>query len=664
VSGIGGLLLLDGAPVDPADLQAMATVLTRRGPDGAGVRIRDGVGLVHTRLAAIPGDATEQQPLAHAATGCLITADVRLDNRDELLGLLGCRDRASALSDAGLVLEAYLRWDVDCASRLLGDFAFAIWDPRVQRLFAARDHFGLRPLYYHYAAQRLLALASEPKAILVLDQVPYRINEGRVADYLVADLEGIDQTSTFFEQVVRLPPAHVLLADRGGLTVRRYWSLTPGPLLHLASDAEYAEAFLDVFGHAVRDRLRTTGPVGSMLSGGMDSGSVVAVASEQLAAAGRPPLQSFSATSPPPQSAQCVETQAIHAAMQMPHLDARAVHYGELAEYRDDLVRLHGALDEPFDGGMVIPRLMYLMARRAGVNVVLDGATGDVVLGEATHLARLVRSLRWGRAIREARGQARFWRGGYPAWQELYYAARSAATTDWMRTTRAQLTRDRRAAQRATQALQHTFIGRELAERVQLSRRFRDSDHGAIASARGSYGLDCARVLMDPQVTVGRERYGRVASALGIEARDPFLDVRVVDLVLRLPGSQKLRDGWPKFILRSAMAGKLPDAVRWRRGKEHLGWDFTRALMEGTAAVLRERLDTNLHSLAPFVNMDALIQARDAYFIRGELAHAEHLNEVSLLGEWLRSNADRPRVRSTPDSTPGSLVNTAWGMDS
>lgn len=660
MSGIGGLLPLDGAPVDAADLQAMAAVLTRRGPDGAGMRVRDGVGLVHTRLASTPGHETEQQPLLHEATGCLITADIRLDNRDELLGLLGCRDRASAMSDATLVLEAYLRWDVDCAERLRGDFAFVLWDPRVQRLFAARDHFGLRPLYYHYAAGRVCALASEPKAVLVLEAVPYRINEGRIADYLVSDLEGIDRTSTFFEQVLRLPPAHVLLVDQRGLTVRPYWSLTPGPLLRLSSDAEYADVFLDVFGQAVRDRLRTTGPVGSMLSGGMDSGSVVAVAREQLAAAGRPALQTFSATSPPPESARCVETQAIHAAMQMSHLNARELHYGQLAEYQDDLVQLLGALDEPFDGGMMIPRLMYLMARRAGVNVVLDGASGDVVLGEATHLARLVRSLRWGRAIREARGQAQFWRGGYPAWQELYYAARSAATTDWMRTKRAQVMRDRRSMQRAAHAVQRTLIGRDFADRVQLSARFRDSDHGANSPVSGSYGLDCARTLLDPQLTAGRERYGRVASALGVEARDPFLDLRVVDLVLRLPGSQKLRDGWPKFILRSSMAGKLPDVVRWRRGKEHLGWDFTRALMEGTAAVLRERLDTNLQSLAPFVNMDALIQARDAYFIRGELAHAEHLNEVSLLGEWLRSNADRPRVRSTP----GSPVNTAWGMDS
>lgn len=655
MSGIGCVWHLNGAAIDPADLQAMATVLTRRGPDGAGVQVQDGIGLVHTRLATTPGHEAERQPLVHAATGCVITADVRLDNRDELLGLLGCRDRAADISDAALVLEAYLRWDVDSASRLRGDFAFALWDPRVQRVFAARDHFGLRPLYYHHAAGRVLALASEPKAILVLEQVPYRINEGRVADYLVSELEGIDQTSTFFEDVLRLPPAHVLLVDRHGLTVKAYWSLTPGPLLRLSSDAEYADAFLDVFGPAVHDRLRTTGSVGAMLSGGMDSGSVVAVAREQLAAAGRPALQSFSATSPAPQSDQCVETQSIHAAMQMSHLNARELHYGQLAEYQDDLERLHGTLDEPFDGSMVIPRLMYLMARRAGVNVVFDGATGDVVLGQATHLARLVRAFRWGRAIREARGQELFWRGGYPAWRELYYAARSAATTDWMRTKRAQVTRDRRALQRAANALQRTLIGHELAERVHLSDRFRDSDHGANTTARGSYGLDCARALLDPQLTAGRERYGRVASALGIEARDPFLDLRVVDLVLRLPGSQKLRDGWPKFILRSSMAGKLPDAVRWRRGKEHLGWDFTRALMEGTVAVLRERLDTNLQSLAPFVNMDALIQARDAYFIRGELAHAEHLNEVSLLGEWLRSNADRPRVRSSP----GTLVNTA-----
>ena len=157
--------------------------------------------------------------------------------------------------DAGLALAAYLEWGEGCVEHFLGDFAFAVWDPRHRRLFCARDHMGMRQLIYHHSPGRFFAFATEPRAILVLPQVPYRINEARIADYLVEELEGIDKTSTFFEEVYRLPPAHTLTVTPEGMRQRRYWALEAGPELRLASDDEYAEAFLEVFTEAVRCRL-------------------------------------------------------------------------------------------------------------------------------------------------------------------------------------------------------------------------------------------------------------------------------------------------------------------------------------------------------------------------------------------------------------------------
>jgi asparagine synthase (glutamine-hydrolysing) len=130
----------------------------------------------HTLLATTPESLLERLPLKHERSGCVITADVRLDNRPELLNALDLGEQGPVAGDAGLILAAYLAWGTACVERFLGDFAFAIWDPRQRRLFCARDHLGMRPFYYHHSACRFFAFASEPLAILELPQAPRRVN--------------------------------------------------------------------------------------------------------------------------------------------------------------------------------------------------------------------------------------------------------------------------------------------------------------------------------------------------------------------------------------------------------------------------------------------------------------------------------------------------------
>lgn len=641
MSGILGLFNHDGAPVSDRELAQMASLLERRGPDRTG-HWRDGAtGLGHTLLATTPEAAFEQLPLQYAETGCVITADVRLDNRPELLASLSiAANRAPSIGDAEIILTAYLTWGEACVERLLGDFAFAIWDPRRQALFCARDHFGMRPLYYHHTPDRFFAFASEPRAILVLPQTPYRINEGRIADFLVSQLEGIDKTSTFFEEVYRLPPAHLLTVTPEGMKMRRYWTLEPGPELRLPTDEAYAEAFLEVFTEAVRCRLRSAGPVGSMLSGGMDSGSVVAVARGLLADEGREPLPTFSAVGPDAET--CVETRTIHAALTMQGLEPHLVNYAELEEWLPELEELTWNLDEPFDAHMTLVRTIYLAAHRQGIKVLLDGVAGDVVLGEGTYLARLLRRGRWRTAYREAAAQNQFWGGAYPPWRALYQAARSAFVPHSVRRVLAPL----RARQRLQRNLRESSICPRFAKRIRLAERLDTLDDHGSAGASIPYGVERARAIEHPYLTVGRERYDRVASAVGVEPRDPFLDRRVVQFCLSLPGEQRLADGWPKMVLRRAMAARLPDAVRWRRGKEHLGWNFTTALVD----VLRQhRVDHLSHRpalAAPFFKLVTGRAAGRSNFDGGDPLHAEAVFETAHAAAWLRRSAERPKQQA------------------
>jgi asparagine synthase (glutamine-hydrolysing) len=214
MSGIFGLFNLDDAPVARAELQAMTAMLERRGPEGTDCWRDGSVGLGHTLLATTPEHLFGNLPFRHAETGCVITADARLDNRGELFRSLDLEEQDRCICDGELILLAYLKWGENSLDRLLGDFAFAIWDSRDLKFFCARDQFGMRPFDYHFSTDRCFVFASDPRAILVLPQVPYRINEGRIADFLVPELERIDFTSTFYEDIYRLHQSHSRPAPR------------------------------------------------------------------------------------------------------------------------------------------------------------------------------------------------------------------------------------------------------------------------------------------------------------------------------------------------------------------------------------------------------------------------------------------------------------------
>lgn len=563
MSGICGIFRLDGGP--PEGIEAMAGHLERRGPDGTHI-VRDGaLALGHTALNTTPESLSETLPFTHAETGCAITADLRLDNRDELIAALNLDTKSRVIGDGEIVLRAWLQWGEDCPKRLLGDFAFAIWDPRKRQLFCARDHMGMKQLIHCHVPGRLFAFASEPKAVLKAGGVPMRINEGRIADFLEGYLEGVDYTSTFFEEVFRLPPAHCLTVAPGRFDLRRYWRLEPGSELKLASDADYAEAFLEVFTEAVRSRLRVNGPVGSMLSGGMDSGSVVAVAAKLLAESGAGPLHTFSCLGPDPQT--CIETRTAWATINgVPGLEPHVADHTKLEPYLDDLIRLTKEIDEPFDGHMTLPRTAYLMASRAGMKVMMDGVGGDAVLSSSGRLPRLIRAGKWLSAWEQAKGEAHFSHG--QPWLFLRYGIRQAVVPDALRRIRRW-----RKLRNADHTPEGNLLHHDLAERVNLAARrttfLRHRSPVPLPQARQR-----AEAIVHTFQVVGRERYDRVAATLRIEPRDPFYDQRVAELCLRLPEAQVGGGGWHKLILRRAMEGLLPDSVRWRVGKEHLGGYF------------------------------------------------------------------------------------------
>jgi asparagine synthase (glutamine-hydrolysing) len=631
MSGICGIFNLDAAPVAKAELKAMTAMLEERAPEGTG-DWRDGpVGFGHTLLATTAELALERQPFIDATSGCMITADVRLDNRAELLGALQITRPPESVGDAELILAAYLKWGERCPERLLGDFAFGVWDPRNQAIFAARDHFGIRPLYYYYEQAQCLLFASDARAILVNPLVPYCINEGRVAEFLVPELESSDYTSTFFEGIFRLAPGHTMTVTGDRSTVQEYWKPEPGPNLGPMTDEEYAQGFLEVFTKAVESRLRApTGRVGAMLSGGIDSGAVVAIAGEILGARGLEPLPTYSAVRN--SEVACEESRAVLAAVSMPSISPALINSQALDDLHDRLVSKN---EEPFDGDFMILKAIYLAAHDQGRNVILDGAGGDVVLSTGSYIVRLIRAGHWQLALQEIVAENKFWNEASIS-TELFRYVRSAIAPEWIK----ERLRPQRMRRRADSYVEKSLISEDFAASVQIADRFAKMRELMPGDWKKEYAAERCGVIR-PSITAGRERYARLAAAAAVEARDPYLDKRVVDFATRLPGRVRLKNGWPKMILRKLMADKVPDEVRWQRGKPHLGWYFNacvtrQALERGSLSADRLRQD-----LYGFVDQTAL-ETSWGRFIEG--GDAEQIHAAHILSVWLRENANRPVV--------------------
>ena len=283
--GLSAIIRFDAAPVERDALLRMSAVLAHRGPDGAGDVVDGPVGLAHRRLAIIDLE-TGQQPMASDAA--LIVFNGEIYNYIELRDELKARGRRfRTASDTEVILQLYEEYGDDCVQRLNGMFAFVLYDRARRRVLAARDHFGIKPLYLHATAERLL-FASEIKALLAHPQVRAEADPAGVRDYLT--FQYVQGTGTMFAGIEKLLPGELLTADiaSGRVGRRRYWQA------NFQVDTEHSESwFVErtrwLLEDAVRLQLRSDVPVGAYLSGGLDSSLVTALATRQGNRAPTPP---------------------------------------------------------------------------------------------------------------------------------------------------------------------------------------------------------------------------------------------------------------------------------------------------------------------------------------------------------------------------------------
>jgi len=642
MSAILGIYYLNSRPVDRADLERMVQTLAHRGSDGSGVWNDNSVGLGHRMLWTTPESLHERLPLAKG--GLTITADARIDNRDELINLLGLSRTASAtISDSELILAAYERWDEHCPEKLLGDFAFAIWDSRKQQLFCARDHFGVKPFYY-YSTDKLLIFATEIKALLCLPEVPRLVNETKVAAHLTST--DIDKSITLYRDILRLPPAHSLKVSREGIRLQSYWSLDASRELVMRSDEEYAEAFRELFTEAVRCRLRSAFPLGFMLSGGLDSSSVTCVARNLLAHNPESPLHTFSAVFD--EVTQCDESPFIDAVLAENKLEPHYFHADRFSPLTDLNRVLWHLEDASFGGNLYFNWCLYGSAQKQGVRILLEGFDGDTTVSHgAGYLIELARAKRWITLSREAHGYARHFNldPRKIVWRHFEQYGLSPRVRQSLRfgkrAKRALLRRTRPLGNRAGDVPARAIVKQDFLQRINFG--------------QGCQSLPAPRTspLTERDIHHSRLNWGvmpsiletlnKTAGAFGLENRFPFWDKRLVEFCLALPANQKLHLGWNRIIMRRAMEGILPKQVQWRGGKA----DMTAGVEHGLLTFERERLEKlilrNSEIIADYVDTTSLREAYKRFTLRtGAQKDGLEVWKAVSLALWLQSNVLEP----------------------
>lgn len=405
MSAILGVFRLDGLPVRREDMQPMMESVAQYGREGSGLWLDGPVGLGHCITRLVPESFCEQRPLVR--NGLTITADVRIDNRDEIFDKLNLSDsERSFVSDDELVLRAYQRWGENCPTYLIGDYSFAVWDRDAGRLFCARDHIGARPFYYCYT-DRLFVLATDIRAVLAFPGVAARIDESEVARMLLWELPGYyDPERTFFEDIGKLPFGHWLSVNRQGKQLTRYWTPEAIPPLRLPRAEDYAARLRQLVRQAVADRLRSSGRVGVHLSGGLDSSSIAVTAAQVLRERGSPAPIAFSWSPPPVDDSMPGEHRWIEAVCRLEGLECL---YNEMTD--DEWIPLND--EDPATrprNTFGIERHVQRRAAGRGVRVILSGWGGDEAasFNGRGMLAEYLKTGRWGEMLSYFRSRVTF----------------------------------------------------------------------------------------------------------------------------------------------------------------------------------------------------------------------------------------------------------------
>ncbi|MBI2425365.1 MAG: hypothetical protein HYV27_21240 [Candidatus Hydrogenedentes bacterium] len=535
---------------DPAAFDAMTEALRHYAHDGSGAWHHANIALGHHALDATRHADAEKFPFEDPESGLAVTADARLDNRADLCAELGLPPAPrTVLSNGTLIAWAYRKWGTDCPKHLIGDFAFALWDPAAQQFFAARDHMGIRPLFYAHQSGSHFVFASDILGVLAMPGVEGRRDRARL-DLSSGWFPNDTGAETYFEDIRLIPPGHALTASAHGLDLRCYWAPVEQPELRLENEAAYADRVREVLTEAIRCRIDSTANVGCHISGGLDCTTAAVIANEFLMQEAKRIVGYSWSPAPRPEDYPLTdERRYVEAAAAMLGIkQGKDLHYTELTAATLEELQARDVATEPttfLNHDLVIQRKVH----HNGVRTLISGWGGDdgLSFNGAALFPEYLLTGQWGLLWREINAMAAVERVS-----PLYVFKERVLlylTPNWIKHVRDLAKRDPLRRAHAWKKLRHYQPG--------LQYRFYPPFMRKRQLAR----------LKSPGIAMRLVSWNASAAPHGLTYVYPFLDKRVVELSLALPKRLYFTRGYKRYIYRLAVQGIFPEGMQWTREK-------------------------------------------------------------------------------------------------
>lgn len=543
-------------------LTKMTNILSHRGPDGEGQWVDNTtcVGLGHRRLSIIDLSGAGAQPMHYSS----FSADGKQQNRytitynGEIYNYIELRDelqsygyRFKSKCDTEVLLAAFDCWEEECLQKLDGMFAFAVWDAKKQQLFCARDRFGEKPFYFYYDDNHFI-FASEMKALWA-SGVPRVPDQKMLLNYLALGYvqNANDKEQTFFENIFALPPAHYLQFDLKlfDYQVHPYWTLDKEITIDITPDMA-VEKFNKLFLSSISRRMRSDVPVGTSLSGGLDSSAIIAtIFQSQLHKAKQ---KTFSAVFPGFEKNEAKHIQTVASKFDL--VNYKVSPSGE--ELIKEFEKLFYYQEEPFQSSSIYAQYkVYELARQHNVKVVLDGQGADETLAGYHkyihwYLQQLVNRKKFVLAQKEKdifeKNEISFeW--GWHNYLAAYLPAHAAIHLE---------------SKSYSQIIKQPDINKQFINCLR-GREWEGIQKPVITKLNDILYFNTTMLGLEELLRFS----DRNSMAHGLEVRLPFLSHQLVEFVFSLPANYKIQKGWTKWLLRKAMVKKLPTEIVWRKDK-------------------------------------------------------------------------------------------------
>lgn len=541
--GISGILSFNGE-YSRKDILKMNKILSHRGPDDEGTYFDDFIGLGHRRLSIIDLSKAGHQPMSDESKRYWIVFNGEVYNYLEIReDLIKDGFKFHSNTDTEVVLKSYIKWGKDCLKKFNGMWSFAIWDCEKKELFCARDRFGVKPFYY-YHEDGYFVFASEIKAILEAEGVPKEPNNVRILQYL-GSYPLLENKSTFFKNIFQLPASHYAFIKKGEMVIERYWDIEKKSIENL--DAK--ERFLELFKDSIKLRLRSDVPVGTCLSGGLDSSSIVCVLNKMIDSSKQKTFSSCFEDNRFDEREYIQEV--INTTSVTPHYA-----FPKINELYPLMSKIVWHQDEPFDSTSILAQWCVMeLAKENDIIVLLDGQGADEILaGYHPYKWYLFLDSIKRKNILEIIKNSRY----------LLEAVHSyRKTTDksfyqfLKQIGKSKFRYNKDLSSYAKKYIDRNFLNTNI-HKLELSPPLKFNNKLENKLYLDVYYSSLQKLL---------QYEDRNSMAFSLESRVPFLDYRLVEFIFSLPSKYKINRGWTKYILRKSMKGVLPEKIRCRKDK-------------------------------------------------------------------------------------------------